>query len=123
MKISYKLSVILTACLLCAGILLGINADASAQSTDTIIEVKVQQTILEFKTQFSELFDPDTGILKGPFDIIVGTTDKGAGGIKYSNVPYVFMLNNGIVVFPNGDNGKRGKSVLVLTTNATIRTK
>lgn len=103
------------------------SAQAEAQSTDTgttiIREVKVQQSILQFKTQFSKLFDPDTGVIKGPFDVIVGTTDKGANGVKYSNVPYLLMLNNGMVVFPNGDKGKGGKPVLVISTNATVRTK
>jgi hypothetical protein len=93
------------------------------EAEGVIHKVKVEQTAEQFIAQFTALFDVKTGVLKGPFDVIIGTTDKGANGVKYSNVPYVLMLNNGMVVFPNGDNGKGNKPVLVISSNATIRTK
>ncbi len=98
------------------------RAQEDAIGGGVVKTVKTKMTPAQFIARFVELGNQD-GTLRGPFDIIVGTTDKGAGGMKYSNVPFAILLGDGSIAFPNGDKGKGGKAVLVLTSNWTLRTK
>ncbi len=79
-------------------------------------------TYTQFGKAFQSRITKDGTAIVGPFDIIVGVTDKGANGIKYTNVPFIVFNSHGWVAFPNGDLHKR-KAVYVITSNFTIRMK
>jgi len=88
----------------------------------TVLEVgKLKVTPQDLLKKYNDSIDPETSAIMGPIDIIVGTTDKGANGIKYNNVPFL-LTGNGFIIFPNGDSHK-GKPVYVITSNFTVRLK
>jgi len=80
-------------------------------------KVTVEQMLEDFRAKYKD------GVLYGPVDIVVFPSDKRDGGMKYSNVPFVVMIGQNIIGFPNGDNGKNKKPVYVYASTFTIRTK
>ncbi len=132
MKMKYLLPVALAAIVfVCLPTMFG--ADVQAQEFEhldpanrsfiTVVEVgtRVKSTPKNLIDRFTAAVDPATGAMIGPVDIIVGTTDKGANGIKYNNVPFV-LQGDGFIAFPNGDTDG-GKPVYIITSNYTVRFK
>jgi len=101
----------------------GIMAFAPRADAGDVKIVRRSVAAKELVTFLQERTDKDNGHLIGPFDIIVENTDKGANAFKYSNVPFVFLITDNIIAFPNGDLGKKNKPIFIFTSNFTIRSK
>jgi len=85
-------------------------------NTESVMK-RVHATSADFMSRYKSRIDK-VGALKGPWDVVVGTTDKATAAIKYNNVPFVF-LGNGFAAFPAGTSTK-GAPDYIITSNFTL---
>jgi hypothetical protein len=112
------------------GIILGISG-IGEDLWDSMVDTASAQDTMEvrhpgaspkhFLQQYKQRTDKDSPALMGPLDIVVGTSDKGANGMKYNNVPFV-LFADGWIAFPNG-NYIHEKPEYIITSNFTITFK
>ena len=124
MSIRYWVSAIIVACIAFSAFHITSTAYAEDTITKSMPKKPVPPKVNGALKDFNKRYNHTTGMLKGPFDVVITPTDKGTTGHKYSNVPYVQLMWGGVIAFPAGekDHGRRA-GVIIYATTYTLETK